>query len=318
MNYLTWTLINVPLGVINFTCNGFYIFCVVCPLQGERIKQPLKLLLSSLIVSTDIYLLTVLGLFFSEEIKENNIAQICLVISLGCLSVSVSSFAWLNFFYYTQIVPGQRALFTWIKKNIKPIIYSVVLLENICNLLDFSLMFLVLNNTELNMTTTGTHASLFIPPEDFLHQPLHIYIIRIFLLKSRFYTSFIVMMTSSGITVVYLGRHIRRMVINGQSLSSAVLSSQLRVTITGILQCLLYFFFALWWENASASQHNLSALIDPHIRSTVVSFYMLGVTFNLGAGQSVFRQRAADMWSRAGQCCKRLEPKTRSNGVNPI
>ncbi|XP_014890350.1 taste receptor, type 2, member 201, tandem duplicate 1 [Poecilia latipinna] len=216
MNYLTWALVNGPVGVINFIINAFYIFCIVCPHRRERIN-------------------------------------------------SVSSSVWLNFFCYTQIVPAHRAIFIWFKENIKPIIFCILLLENIYEL---------------------------------LNQTVDIYAIMVIIKKGHFYLSFVVMMTSSCITVVYLGMHIRRRVINGQSLSSARLSSQLRVTITGVIQGLLYFSYAVWHEYIFTSQQNLSAFISPYVRSTAVSFYMLGTTFNLGAGQSVFRQQicGAEQW----------------------
>lgn len=38
--------------------------------------------------------------------------------------------------------------------------------------------------------------------------------------------------------------------------------------------------------------------------STVINLYMSGTLFNLGAGQAVFRQRAAHIWLRAAQWCK--------------
>ncbi|XP_016529366.1 taste receptor, type 2, member 201, tandem duplicate 1 [Poecilia formosa] len=203
-------------------------------------------------------------MFLSEKTADR-ITEVYLVIALGCLSSSVSSSVWLNFFYYTQIVPAHRAIFIWFKKNIKPIIFCILLLENIYEL---------------------------------LNQTVDIYAIMVIIKKGHFYLSFVVMMTSSCITVVYLGMHIRRRVINGQSLSSARLSSQLRVTITGVIQGLLYFSYAVWHEYIFTSQQNLSAFISSYVRSTVVSFYMLGTTFNLGAGQSVFRQQicGAEQW----------------------
>ncbi|KAM4560832.1 LOW QUALITY PROTEIN: taste receptor, type 2, member 201, tandem duplicate 1 [Fundulus diaphanus] len=57
MDYLSWALINGPLSIISFIINVFYIFCMVRPLHGERIKQPLKLLLSSLVGTVSLYML---------------------------------------------------------------------------------------------------------------------------------------------------------------------------------------------------------------------------------------------------------------------
>nr|XP_033472834.1 uncharacterized protein LOC117250994 [Epinephelus lanceolatus] len=92
----------------------------------------------------------------------------------------MSSSVWLNFFYYTQIVPAQRAIFIWIKKNIKSVIFCIRLTEgiNIC-LARANLIFCVC-----------------------------------------------VMVMSSGSTVVYLSRHMRCMVANGQPISGPQLSGQ--------------------------------------------------------------------------------------------
>ncbi|XP_012733674.2 taste receptor type 2 member 1-like [Fundulus heteroclitus] len=311
MDYLSWALINGPLSIICFIINVFYIFCMVRPLHGESIKQPLKLLLSSLIGSTVVYIFAVCGVFFSQAYNEQNgVAELSLYVSLGCLSISVSSSVWLNFFYYTQIVPARGGLFVWIKRNVKPVVFVVLLGESICTLLDFSLSVVVLNlnDYELNATSTAENASLYDPPGgDFQNQRVDITVIKVTLQRSRFYISFVVMMASSGATVLYLSRHIRHMLVNGLSLSSAGLSSQVRVTVTGILQCLLYFSFAVWREYAFAAEHDMTTFISPYVRSTAVSLYMLGTTLNLGAGQSVFRQRAADVWGRAGQWCRSLQ-----------
>ncbi|XP_054887940.1 uncharacterized protein LOC129361221 [Poeciliopsis prolifica] len=212
MNYLTWALVNGPVSVINFIINAFYIFCIVCPLHRERIKQPLKLLLGSL------------------------------------------------------IVPAQKTIFIRIKKNIKPTIFFILLLENIYDLLDLVLVVMAPNSTgsELNMTS-AVEAFISKPVEQLLNQTVDIYAILAIIKKCHFYLSFVLMMTSSCLTVVYLGMHIRRMVINGQSLSSARLSSQLRVTITGIIQGFLYFSFTVWQEYLFTSQQNMSAFVSLYV-----------------------------------------------------
>ncbi|XP_056283334.1 uncharacterized protein LOC130202084 [Pseudoliparis swirei] len=62
----------------------------------------------------------------------------------------------------------------------------------------------------------------------------------------HFACCFCVMLMSSGSTVLYLGGHMRRMVANGQCMSCPQLRNQLRVTVTGILQGVLYTFCAIW------------------------------------------------------------------------
>ncbi|CAL8342186.1 unnamed protein product [Boreogadus saida] len=42
----------------------------------------------------------------------------------------MTTYVWLMFYYYIMIVPSQRALFLWVKKNIKSIIYIVLILDS--------------------------------------------------------------------------------------------------------------------------------------------------------------------------------------------
>ncbi|XP_068429144.1 taste receptor, type 2, member 201, tandem duplicate 1 [Clinocottus analis] len=151
------------------------------------------------------------------------------------VSTSMTSSVWLNFFYCCQIVPAQRALFIWIKKN--------------------------------------THFTFCL----------------------------CVMLISSGSTVLYLCGHMRRMVANGQSLSCPQFRNQVRVTVTGILQGVLYVLCALWTMHKLILKGDLNVTF---VDSTVINLYMAGTLFNLGAGQAVFRQRAAHIWLRVAQCCK--------------
>ncbi|KAK5598957.1 hypothetical protein CRENBAI_001200 [Crenichthys baileyi] len=120
--------------IVNLIIYVFYIFCMVCLLHGERIKQPLKLFLSSLIVSTIVCLLAVFGVFFSQEKKMNMTGSLTFLLC-SHLAVCPSAFpplsVCLNFFYCTHIVPANRALSIWIKRNIKPIIFCILIVENI-------------------------------------------------------------------------------------------------------------------------------------------------------------------------------------------
>lgn len=115
-------------------------------------------------------------MFFSEKTADG-ITAIYFVITVGCLSSSVSSSVWLNFFYYTQFVPAQRAIFIWIKKNIKPIIFFILLLENIYSLLDLVLVIMAPYPTgsELNMTSAVEQASISKPVEELLNQTVDMY-----------------------------------------------------------------------------------------------------------------------------------------------
>jgi len=318
MNYRTWALINGPLFTLNFTPNAFYLFCMVRPLQGERIKQPLKLLLGSLIVSTIAYLTSVFAVFFSVPLAEsNNMTHVARLVSVCCLSTSISSSVWLNFFYCTQIVPAHRALFIWIKKNIKAIIFCIWFVEIVYSVLDFTVVLVKIfpledfgfNDTFTMDQTNQTPAWVFVKHLNDMYLSL------IFLQRFHFYFCVGVMVVSSGVTVAYLCRHMRRIVANGQSLSCPRLSSQVRVTVTGILQGLLFVTCAVWREYRFVSEHTDSAFTSPYIHLTVINLYMSGTTFNLGVGQAVFRHRAADIWTRAAQLCRAPTEQQPQQGV---
>lgn len=303
MDFLTWVLINGPVGAVNVTMNVFFIFCMVNPLHGEKIKQPLKFLLALLVGSTTVYLMSTFGVFFSEGKSENKISVASFLISVCCLSVSISSSVWLNFFYYTQIVPAQRDIFVWIKKNIKPVIFVVIIFENVFSLLDFTVELLNVRVDEFNETSTNYQN---IPDRNLIEHQDNVYIILISIQRFHFYSSFLVMMMSSGATVVYLCRHMQHMAAHGQSLSCPRLSSQVRVTISGIVQGFHFLSLTVWREYNFVSHNFSDYTIGHYIFSTVLNVYMSATAFWLGAGQVVFRQRAADMWTRLAQWCKDL------------
>ncbi|XP_044222358.1 uncharacterized protein LOC122992576 [Thunnus albacares] len=273
MNYLTCGLINGPIVILNIMANAFYLFCMVCPLcSSDRIKQPLKILLGSLVCCTITYLMSAIVVFFSELQAENYILlQTSYLVSLSCLSTSMTSSVWLNFFYYTQIVPARRVLFIWIKKNINSIIYCIWLLERIYNLLDFTVMFLEL----LPFDSSGFSNNFT---------------------TAHFLFCLCVMVMSSGSIVVYL---CGVFAANGQPFPSSQFSGQVRVTVTGILQGVLYTICAVWTLYNFLSQHSPNTSINPYIHFTIINLYMSGTTFSLGAGRAVFRQRAANIWLRS-------------------
>ncbi|TKS67363.1 hypothetical protein D9C73_001313 [Collichthys lucidus] len=222
--------LNGLLLILTFMTNLFFIFCLVCPLHGERIKQPLKFLLGSLICSTTVYLTASFVLsFYGIKPETNNPADISLLVVSSMLYASMASSVWLNFFYYTQIVPAQRALFIWIKKNIKPIIYGSWLFERIYSLFEVTIWALERSHCPDNYNLTmdpDTHED-----DKCLEDILLPHVFSI-----RFSVCLCIMLMSSGSTVVYLCRHVRRMMATGLPLSCPMFRNQLRVAVTGVVQ----------------------------------------------------------------------------------
>lgn len=125
MDDLSVIIVNGPLTILNIFANIFFAFCMLCPPHGrEGLKQPVKLLLGSMVFCTTVYLVSLIAaqcLWMVSASSEFFYAAYLTMVYMASTSMSTS--VWLNFFYYTQIVPAQRALFTWAKRNIKSIIY---------------------------------------------------------------------------------------------------------------------------------------------------------------------------------------------------
>lgn len=305
---LAYTIVNGPLAILNILANLFFAFCLFCPPRGrDGLKQPVKLLLGFLVCCTTLFLVFLITvecvwlLTYSEEIQY--VDMFVLFTAFTSMSTSV----WLNFFYYTQIVPAQRALFIWVKRNIKIIIYWGLFVDRAFFLFDLAVstsLLYFLKNVEGNDNSTYTSTNDTVSDStDGLF-----YTVEVCFYFKVIYMFFClcVMVGSSWVTVCYLHRHMKRMKETGSTFSSLRLHSQMRVTITGILQGILYFLCALWILISFFSV-NFSMVFSYTIFNTVISLYMFGTTVNLGIGQSVFRQRAADIWLKAQQAARSLK-----------
>uniref|UniRef100_A0A8C4ZU97 Taste receptor type 2 n=1 Tax=Gadus morhua TaxID=8049 RepID=A0A8C4ZU97_GADMO len=106
-----------------------------------------------------------------------------------------------------------------------------------------------------------------------------------------------VMMISCFAKAHYLNKHMKNLSVSDGSLSSPRLHSQIRVTVTGILQELLCFLCAMWIIVDVMSVYLSSYFFfDHYITFTVINLYILGSTVNLGVGQTLFRKRAVHIW----------------------
>ncbi|GLD59956.1 uncharacterized protein AKAME5_001190700 [Lates japonicus] len=112
------------------------------------------------------------------------------------------------------------------------------------------------------------------------------------------------MTVSSFFTARYLHRHMRRMAQTGSCFSAPRIQSQLRVTIAGISQGVLYFLYNTFYLFDS-----FTYFFSPHfvlsswISFTVTTLYISGTTVNLCIGQAMFRQGAADVWRALKALC---------------
>lgn len=313
MDFKTIGLINVPFALLSIMACAFFIFCMVRPLHGRRIKQPLKLLLWTMICCTLTFMMSALVVFYSVITLNFRALIGSNVVFISSLSPSMTSSVWLNFLYYTHIVPAQRALSVWIKKNIKPIIYCIWFVEKILSL--FSMCLWLFDHLDSHYFCFDTFADNSTVTETLSVQMPStesqgcVSAIAFLTIKAHFIFCLCVMVMSSGSTVAYLCRHMCRMAANGQPLTCPRVRSQVRVAITGLLQGVLYMFCSVWtvfnyFTEYVYTENNSGSTV---FHFTVINLYMMCSMFNLGVGQVVFRQRAADIWLRAARWCKASE-----------
>ncbi|XP_077947496.1 uncharacterized protein LOC120834379 [Gasterosteus aculeatus] len=313
MDVQTFTALNGPLTVLNTMIIAFYIFCMIRPLHGEKIKQPLKLLLWTLIGCTITYLLSGVVAFFSEiSAVSSKINQTFFLLMICSASNSMTSSVWLNFFYYSQIVPAHSALSIWIKNNVKSIIYGFWITERIYCLFDFTSMFLRFTDFDVSLISNNLTMVDDMPENHFYEE---MFWIVFYTLKAHFVFCLCVMVMSSGSTVLYLCGHMRHMAANGQPASSPRFRNQVRVTVTGLLQGVLYVFSASWIIYSTFQKDGIIYIGFTMIDSTVINLYMSATLFNLGAGQAVFRQRAEHIWLRAAHCFKAPQVQQTDQGA---
>ncbi|KAF3843000.1 hypothetical protein F7725_001849 [Dissostichus mawsoni] len=227
---------------------------------------------------------TVINLYMSGTTVALGVAEswkvsrISYVVALCSLSNSITSSVWLNFFYYTQIVPAQSALSIWIKNNVKSFIYCFWLVERIYTVFDFTTLYLSHSFNRFGSSNSTMDHDTVVSSLKWLK---YLFLIVVWILKIHLFFCLCVMLMSSLCTVVYLCGHMRRMVANGQPVSHPRLRSQVRVTVTGILQGVLYLICAVW----TMCQFFPFVFIDPTTHFTVINLYMSGTTVALGVGR---------------------------------
>ena len=311
MSHFALFLINRPLLVLNLMANIFFGFCLMTR-KTQQVKQPLKILLASMVFFTILYLLSfTLMTFVLEWVKSHVVAGITYNIMTFLMRVNMTTYVWLMFYYYTMIVPSQRALFLWVRKNIKSIIYVMMLLDSMIFLGDASFgntFFMAFsrfsNGTELVFRfSNGT---------EFVFFGINIALVSI--ANIHMFLCLFIMMISCFTTARYLNKHMKSLSASDGSLSNPR-RSQIRVTVTGILQGVLCFLCAVW-----NLLYVITLLSSPYfyfqasIHITVINLYISCTTVNLGVGQTLFRERAVHVWKAVkkilctGKSSKDLRP----------
>lgn len=277
--------------------NIFYVSCLVCPSgRTTNIRQPLLTLLVLLIFCSGLFQVSQI-LYLSLEVSavSPELKQNMSVFMYYTIRVSMPTTLWLDIFYCTQIVPGRNAFFVWFKRNIRIIVYLIIIFTKIFFLFTFILEFLLSYGQHFNISegnsTIKSSADIIGTARVKLSEILGTMDV---LTTVLIFLGLITMLIVNGTTVCYLYRHIKKMTKSGKRMNSQVLQNQVRVTITGLIQGPLYLlcssgvfmeFYCIYFKYKC----NLNILW------TIFTVYSLSTTLNLGVGQSLFRQRIVQL-----------------------
>nr|XP_057938335.1 uncharacterized protein LOC131135931 [Doryrhamphus excisus] len=279
--YVFGTTVNMAVGQSTFRprvaalCLMVYTFFFYCLILNHYrqvgIKQPLKLLLYSGVCSCTLYLLMLIVMFFfythGTSFKVSLAFNILLYINLTTV---LTSTVWQSFFYCVKIIPGRRRFFMWIKRNIKSIVYALIFVDRLFCTLEAVASFLYsVKDLQRNRTV---HYQQKAPIAQVLW-------FVVWTLRGYYCVCFLTVLLSCWSTALFLYMHLRRMAAR-DVISCPRVCNQVRISVTGLLQGVLYIIYASW----------LSFL------------YLMGRSLSyIAMGQNVFRQQMADIWLRASR-----------------
>lgn len=311
MEFITCVGVNIPCAALGLGINLFYVFCMIFPLgQAMNTRQPLSTLLVLMIFSNSLFQVSlILYLSLSISGASWNLQHATNASMFYAVRVSIPTTLWLNIFYCSQIVPFRTDFFLWLKRNIKLIVYLLVVCTNIYFLVYYILDFILVYDLSsgvfgLNSTVESRSdiiSGLRIQLDQFLDILDAVTMALVFL-------GLTTMLAVTGTTGCYLYQHIKTMTKNGTSIHSQLLQNQVRVTITGFVQGLLYFLCSMgMFLDLYCTYHKYKC--DQNVLWTIFSVYTLATTLNLGAGQSLFKQRITQLWKKGRTCsfCFRTE-----------
>ncbi|XP_051565499.1 uncharacterized protein LOC127447597 [Myxocyprinus asiaticus] len=218
---------------------------------------------------------------------------------------SFTTFLGLNMFYYFQIVPAQLPFLIWVKTHIKAFMYLALLFDRIFFLFEFILGVMDPWKDNISGDLNSTSVQINITKENIDVQD-YLSVAHFWLRCVYFFFCLVIMLASSSGTVLYLRSHMKRVEENTSSFSSLHHQRQMRVTIMGIIQMVLFFLCSVWLMTEDLILFYFVKCFDQsnHASSSVVALYSLGTTIILGVGQTKFRLRMIDIGKKLLQTLK--------------
>lgn len=282
--------INSPLVLLNLVANSFYAFCLAFPHSSvAKLKQPLKTLLKFLVWSSIAFLTY---LFCMYEVTMCSSSPVWYIMSwivvLYNVRTSIMTSALLSFYFYIQIVPLQRAFFLWVKKNIKLVVYAVLLYQQLFIFLN-GLVNCVNLLSGFSKSCNGTLADSCLENTSFSN------LVSFFAVTLHILACLVIMTVCNFSLVHYLSCHIKNVAQGG--ILTPKTGRQLRVTISSFFQGVLYFVYCTFYFLGEFTyRFSSDYILGIWFTLTVNTLYISGTTVNIGIGQTVFRKRAARAW----------------------
>lgn len=281
--------INSPLVLLNLVANGFYAFCLAFPQSsGAKLKHPLKTLLMLLVWSAIAFLTYLFCMYEVAKLSSSLVLYVVSWIVVLCnVHGSIMTSALLSFYYYIQIVPLQRAFFLWVKKNIKLVVYAVLLYQTLFIFVNGLVNFVTLLSGFSSCNGTLTDSCL--------KNTKFSGLVSFYVLNLHFLACLLIMIVCNFSLVHYLSCHIKN-VAQGGVLTTKT-GRQLRVTISSVFQGVLYFVFCTFYFLGELTyRFSSDYTLGMWVMLTINTLYISGTTVNIGIGHTVFRKSAARVW----------------------
>lgn len=279
----TFLVIAFPLVSLSLAANVFYLLCLYSPHSGRaKLKQPLKTLLEFLIWSAIAFLFFVFCMYVAVKHGKSPLLHFTLWSLMLCnVHNNMMTTVWLSVYYCIQIVPLQRAVFLWVRKNVKLVIYTALFYQEVLvHLLGVAncVETLVSYSTRCNGTLIECDLRLFSANAGFYIMKLHV-------------MGCLVLMTASNFSMFnYLSSHMKKVLTQKTA-------SQLRAANAALFQGVFYFGYCVLYLFSSYTYvFSSSFIIGTWLSIICTTLYVFGTTITLGIGQTLFRQRIVGVW----------------------
>ncbi|XP_026119373.1 taste receptor type 2 member 60-like [Carassius auratus] len=287
-----YALLSSPLCLTATFFNIVFSFCLMRPVAGVMPRNPLRFLLIVVLFNSTfqqlVTVLTIVMLLFDAPFWLQTLTR-ALIYQFFCANFSCN--AWISIFYYISIVPQQHPIFIWIKRNMNAILYIGFGLNQIVLLISLSMgavTYSLLGPVPSNFTSPELNKTLV----ESLETDLYLFHVANFTYLLYCTCPLFTLLFSWGKTFVYLREHMKKMGQSSESFSQPQQKSQMRVTVTGMVQAALFLPSSLWTiAVAFLYITDLFEMIDPNrfVTMTFCSMSSLGNLLCFGFSQSVFR-----------------------------